>query len=98
MDFSSHIEQALHEARPPLPRVPRSIIVVGTGGIVHDAHLPAYRKAGFPVAALVDANSERAGMLASKFSLPLATSSLDEAIAKSPTDSVFDVAVPAGAI
>jgi predicted dehydrogenase len=98
MDFSSRIEQALCEAKPPLPRQPRSIIVVGAGGIVHDAHLPAYQKAGFPVAALVDANAERAATLAGKYSVPLATSSLDEAIGKSPKDSVFDVAVPAGAI
>ncbi|QNI30807.1 Gfo/Idh/MocA family oxidoreductase [Alloacidobacterium dinghuense] len=98
MDFQSRVEQALREAKPPLPRQPRSIIVVGTGGIVHDAHLPAYQKAGFPVAALVDANSARAATLAAKHSVPLATSSLDEAIAKSPKDSIFDVAVPAGAI
>jgi predicted dehydrogenase len=98
MDFSSRIEQALGEAKPPLPRQPRSVIVVGSGGIVHDAHLPAYQKAGFPVAALVDANLEKAAAVAAKFSVPLATSSLDEAIRKSPADSVFDVAVPAGAI
>ena len=98
MNFQSRLEQALREAKPPLPRQPRSIIVVGTGGIVHDAHLPAYQKARFPVAALVDANLEKAATLARKYSVPLATSSLDEAIAKSPKDSVFDVAVPAGAI
>jgi len=98
MDFQSRLEQALREARPPMPRQPRPIIVVGSGGIVHDAHLPAYQKAGFPVAALMDASLERARTLAGKYSVPLATSSLDEAIAKSPKDSVFDVAVPAGAI
>ena len=32
-----------------LPRNPRPIVILGAGGIVHDAHLPAYRKAGYPV-------------------------------------------------
>ncbi len=98
MNYQSRIERALSEATPPRPQVPRSIVVIGAGGIVHDAHLPAYSKAGFPVAALVDANTEKASALANTFSVPLATSSLDEAIRKSPKDCVFDVAVPAGAI
>ena len=34
----------------PLPRAPRPIVIVGAGGIVNDAHLPAYRLAGLPVA------------------------------------------------
>lgn len=90
--------QSLSEAKPPLPRKPLPVIVVGAGGIVHDAHLPAYRKAGFPVAALVDASLDRARMVAEKYSVPVAATSLDEAIAKSPKGCVFDVAVPAGAI
>jgi predicted dehydrogenase len=97
-DFDSRFQQALRKATPPLPEKPRSIIVIGAGGIVHDAHMPAYRKAGFPVAGLVDANLEKATALAEKFSVPVVTTSLDEAIRKSPKDSVFDVAVPAGAI
>jgi len=97
-DFHSRIEQALCEATAPLPRNPRPIIVIGAGGIVHDAHLPAYRKAGFPVASLVDADLVKATALAQKYSVPLATASIDEAIRKSPNDRVFDVAVPAGAI
>ena len=53
-------------------------------GHCRDAHLPAYRKAGFPVAALVDANLRKAAALAESFSVPLATNSLNEAISKSP--------------
>ena len=96
--LDTRIQQALDDATPPLPAQPLPIIVVGAGGIVHDAHLPAYRKAGFPVAALVDANRERAATLAKNYSVPLATDSLDEAIGYAPTKSIFDVAVPAGAI
>src|SRR5579884_3877236 len=92
----SRVEQALRHAAPPLPKTPRPIVVIGAGSIVHDAHLPAYRKAGFPVAALVDANWERAAFVAQEFSVPLATASMEEAISKAPKGSIFDVAVPAG--
>jgi len=34
----------------PRPRNLRPIVSIGAGGIVRDAHLPAYKKAGFPVA------------------------------------------------
>src|SRR5271168_3075104 len=96
--LQSRLQQVIRESIPPRPKTSRSIIVIGTGGIVHDAHLPAYQKAGFPVAALVDSNLEKATRLAEKFSAPLATTSLDEAICKSPQDCVFDFAVPAGTI
>ncbi|MGN6103204.1 MAG: gfo/Idh/MocA family oxidoreductase, partial [Devosia sp.] len=36
----------------PRPSTPRPIVIVGAGGIVGDAHLPAYRLAGFRVAGL----------------------------------------------
>ncbi|HEX3436241.1 MAG TPA: Gfo/Idh/MocA family oxidoreductase [Pseudacidobacterium sp.] len=98
VDFESRVRQAVKQAAPPLPKTPLPVVVIGAGGIVHDAHLPAYQKAGFPVAALVDANQEKAAALAQKFSVPLATSSIAEAISKSPKNSIFDVAVPAGAI
>ena len=34
----------------PLPSNPRPIVVIGTGGIVNDTHLPAYSKSGLPLA------------------------------------------------
>ena len=43
---------------------PLPIVSIGAGGIVHDSHLPAYRKAGFPVIALIDPDREKAGKLA----------------------------------
>ena len=38
----------------PAPSHPRPIVIVGAGGIVDGAHLPAYRMAGLPVAGVVD--------------------------------------------
>ncbi|HPU57778.1 MAG TPA: gfo/Idh/MocA family oxidoreductase, partial [Verrucomicrobiota bacterium] len=40
----------------PRPSRPRPIVIIGAGGIVRDAHLPAYRKANFPVAGIYDLN------------------------------------------
>ncbi|HZY63821.1 MAG TPA: Gfo/Idh/MocA family oxidoreductase, partial [Edaphobacter sp.] len=94
MDF----KQAMCEAAAPRPSEPLPIVMIGAGGIVHDAHLPAYRKAGFPVVALVDVDRSRAESLAKQFAIPHAGTSIAEAIQYAPGNSVFDVAVPAKAI
>ena len=44
----------------------KPIIVIGAGGIVRAAHLPAYKKAGFPVIGLLDASLGKAEQLASE--------------------------------
>jgi predicted dehydrogenase len=81
-----------------LPRRPRPIVGIGAGAIVRDAHLPAYRLAGFPVAALFDLDVERARALARDFGVPRVARTLAEAIETAPKDAVFDVALPAKAI
>lgn len=78
----------------PSPARPRPIVIFGAGSIVGDAHLPAYRKAGFPVAGLYDPDASKAGALASRWSIP-AFSSPDEAIAIS--GAIFDLATPPAA-
>ena len=77
---------------------PWPIIVVGSGGIARDAHLPAYRKANLPVASAVDADLAKASALAKDFNIPHATTSIKEAVERTPGDKVFDVAVPAPAL
>jgi predicted dehydrogenase len=84
--------------RPQMPEKPRPIVVIGAGGIVNDAHLPAYRKAGFSVAGIFDLDSARAQRTASAFEIPKVYGSLDEAVNLAPKEAVFDVAVPAAAI
>ena len=44
----------------PMPKKLSPIIIIGTGGIVKDAHLPAYKKAGFEVNGLYDVDLEKA--------------------------------------
>jgi predicted dehydrogenase len=83
---------------PARPQVPRPIVILGAGGIVRDAHLPAYRLAGFPVAGVYDRDRARAEALARDFGVPRVFTDIDEATRHGPTDTVFDVAVPASAI
>ncbi|TPG52131.1 Gfo/Idh/MocA family protein [Sphingomonas glacialis] len=75
----------------PMPSAPRPIVIIGTGGIVKDAHLPAYRKAGFTVAGLYDPDRARAQALADEWAIPTVFASLAEA---AEADAVFDVAAP----
>lgn len=75
----------------PMPSAPRTIVIIGTGGIVKDAHLPAYRKAGFTVAGLYDTDRDRAVALAAEWDIPTTFDSLEAA---AQADAVFDVAAP----
>ena len=92
------LQKTMREAKPPRPKTARPIVMIGSGGIVHDAHLPAYRRARFPVAALVDVDREKAENLAKEFGIPHAGTSIAEAIQYAPADAVFDIAVPAKAL
>jgi predicted dehydrogenase len=74
-----------------MPSAPRPIVIIGAGGIVKDAHLPAYRKAGFEVSGLFDTDAVRAQALAAEWDIPMVFASLEEAAAQ---DAVFDVAAP----
>ena len=46
--------------KPVLPANPRPICILGAGSIVRDAHLPAYKLAGFPVHSITDIKREAA--------------------------------------
>ena len=79
----------------PMPGRPRPIVTIGAGSIVADAHFPAYRKAGFPIAGLFDLDRPRAEAVAGAFGVERVFASLDEAAAVE--DAVFDVATPPAA-
>lgn len=78
----------------PRPGAPRPIVIIGAGGIVGDAHLPAYHLARLPVAGLYDLDGDRAAALAAKWETR-AFAALDEAIATA--GAVFDLALPPAA-
>jgi predicted dehydrogenase len=81
--------------KPRLPGQPFPICIIGTGGIVKDAHLPAYRMAGFPVWGLYNRTRDRAIALAKEYSVPNVFDNLDAAIAAAPKDVIYDLALPA---
>lgn len=74
------------------------IQLVGAGGVVRDAHLPAYRLANLPVAGVFDLAVDRARQLAADFAIPRVFESLPELVRSAAPETVFDVAVPATAI
>ncbi len=76
----------------PLPPEPKPIVIIGAGGIVNDAHLPAYAKASLPVAGLFDLDRERSRATAERFQIETVFGSLEEAFGAK--DAVFDLAVP----
>ncbi|GAB2598567.1 Gfo/Idh/MocA family protein [Pseudactinotalea suaedae] len=76
-----------------LPTAPQPIVLVGAGGIARDAHLPAYAKAGFPVAAVVDRDPGRAAELAAAFAVERCYGDVADAVAAHGTEAIYDVAV-----
>ena len=84
--------------KPKLPRnLNRGIAIIGAGGIINYAHLPAYKKAGFRVVGITDRNREAAETTA-KESRDSAQvyASIDELLVRTDVE-IVDVAIyPAG--
>jgi len=72
----------------------RKIGVIGAGGIVAAAHLPAYDLAGLPVHGITDLNLDRARELAEKHRIGRVYESYEQLLAD-PEIEVVDIAVPA---
>ena len=81
----------------PAASSPKPITIIGAGGIVSDAHLPAYKKAGFEVVGLVDLERAKAQKLAQTWNIPSVYESVTDAVA-ADKDVVYDIAVPPTAI
>lgn len=81
--------------RWPRPCSPRPIVLIGGGGIVNDAHLPAYRAIELEVSGIHDPDHERARATAERWEIPGVHATLADALA---SDAIFDIAVPPGAV
>jgi predicted dehydrogenase len=80
--------------RPVIPpKKDYGIGFVGTGGIVQYAHIPAYKKAGFTLAACYDLNPETAKSVAAQHGIPKVHATLADLLAD-PTVQIVDIAVP----
>lgn len=82
----------------PLPSVMRPITIIGAGDIVKTAHLPAYRKLGFPITGIFDLNPRVAHLLARDFDVKQVFESLDDAIQATGDQGVYDIALPPAAV
>lgn len=78
----------------PAPANPKPVVIVGAGGIVRDAHVPAYLKAGIPVKGATDTDAARTASLVADFGLAQAYPTLDEAVTDNDTRVVYDIATP----
>jgi predicted dehydrogenase len=76
----------------PRPSQPRDIAIIGSGAIVRTAHLPVYRRLGYPVAGVYDVNCAVAKETAAMFGVDRVFHSLDEACALRGV--IYDLAVP----
>src|SRR4051812_11429145 len=76
----------------PRPSQPRPITIIGAGAIVRTAHLPVYRRLGFPVAGVYDVNCATAQQTAAQFGVERVFHSLEEACGLEGV--IYDLAVP----
>ncbi len=67
--------------------------IIGAGGIVNAAHLPAYRKAGFNVIGLTDQDRDKAEQTARTFEVRKVYATV-EALLEDPSVEIVDIAVP----
>ena len=80
------------DSQQPSGKLP--VYIIGAGSIVNDAHLPAYRIAGFNVQGIYDIDESRAKNTADKFNIPFVFKSMQQLVSQAPDKAVFDVAVP----
>jgi predicted dehydrogenase len=81
---------------PKLPLNKHRIFIIGAGGIVKDAHLPAYVLAGFHVAGIFDVNNKVAQEVGTTFQIPV-FETLESMIDAYDESVIFDIALPASA-
>lgn len=79
--------------KPQLPETQQPIIIIGAGGIVKDAHLPAYQQAGFYVYGITNRTRSRAEKLAAEFGIPNVYDSVADAVTNAPEDAVYDITI-----
>lgn len=79
--------------KPLLPKTNQPIIIIGASGIVKDAHLPAYKMAGFEVFGITNRTLSKAHDLAAAYQIPHVFESVEKAVKKAPFNAVYDITV-----
>ena len=94
IDIFSEVSAFCDLTIPSAHKVP--IAIIGAGGIVDGAHLPAYEKAGLEVVGITDVDLAKAADVAARHGIRKVYQSIDELLAD-PVPVVVDIAVPAAA-
>ena len=92
IDLFSEVSAYCNFDIPDEIKVP--IAIVGAGGIVDGAHLPAYKIAGLEVIGIFDVDQAKAKDVAARHNIPKVYGSLEELLAD-PSSVIVDIAVPA---
>ena len=92
IDQFKEVADAVRLEIPKAHRVP--VAIVGAGGIVDGAHLPAYKKAGLEIVGITDVDQVKATEVATRHGIKRVYANLDEMLSESEA-TVFDIAVPA---
>lgn len=71
------------------------VYITGAGGIVNDAHLPAYQLAGYTVAGIYDKDTAKAQATAERFGIAAVYKHLPAMVQAAGNTGIFDIAVPA---
>lgn len=79
--------------KPLLPEIQQPIIIIGASGIVKDAHLPAYKMAGFQVYGITNRTLSKAEAMAKDHHIPHVFKNVAEAVKKAPKNAVYDITV-----
>ena len=92
IDQFKEVADAVRLEIPLSHRTP--VAIVGAGGIVDGAHLPAYKKAGLDIVGITDVDIDKARDVATRHGIKKVYASLDEMLSESEA-TIFDIAVPA---
>jgi len=79
--------------KPLLPETQQPIIIIGASGIVKDAHLPAYKMAGFEVFGITNRTISKAHAMAKTNNIPNVFENVADAVKKAPENAVYDITV-----
>ncbi|MGB3150752.1 MAG: Gfo/Idh/MocA family oxidoreductase [Maribacter sp.] len=79
--------------KPLLPETEQPIIIIGASGIVKDAHLPAYKMAGFQVYGITNRTISKAHKMAEANNIPHVFENVAEAVKHAPKNAVYDITV-----
>lgn len=84
-----HIRFEIPEIGQALP-----VVIIGAGGIVEGAHLPAYKLANIPVAGIFDVDASKAERVAAGFEIPRVYKTIETLVAENGRNCIYDIAVP----